>query len=42
VWLDLQKEMMQRLDSLTLEDLCGRAHRAGISGGSTKGTDFEI
>jgi len=27
---------------LTLEDLCGRAHRAGIGGGSTKGTDFEI
>jgi Rrf2 family transcriptional regulator, iron-sulfur cluster assembly transcription factor len=42
VWLDLQQEIMQRLDLLTLEDLCGRAHRAGIGGGRTKGTDFEI
>jgi Rrf2 family protein len=42
VWLDLQQEMMQRLDSLTLEDLCGRAHRAGITGRSTKCADFEI
>ena len=40
--LDLQQEIMQRLDLLTLEDLCSRAHRAGIGGGSTKGTDFEI
>src|SRR5262245_25950915 len=27
LWIDLQAEMMQRLDSLTLDDLCGRAHR---------------
>ncbi len=33
---------MQRLDSLTLEDLCGRAHHAGITGRSTECTDFEI
>ncbi|HYZ42899.1 MAG TPA: Rrf2 family transcriptional regulator [Stellaceae bacterium] len=42
LWLDLQQEMMQRLDSLTLEDLCGRAHRAGIAGRTTEYTDFEI
>jgi len=42
VWLDLEQEMMQRLDSLTLEDLCSRAHRAGITGRSTKYADFEI
>jgi Rrf2 family protein len=42
VWLDLQQEMMQRLDALTLEDLCGRAHRAGIIGHLAQGGDFEI
>lgn len=42
LWLDLQQEMMKRLDSLTLEDLCGRAHRAGITGRATEYTDFEI
>jgi Rrf2 family iron-sulfur cluster assembly transcriptional regulator len=42
LWQDLQQEMMQRLDALTLEDLCGRAHRAGIAGRTTEYTDFEI
>jgi len=32
---------MQRLDSLTMEELCGRAHRAGIAGRTTEYTDFE-
>ena len=42
LWLDLQDEMMRRLDALTLEDLCGRAHRAGISGRTAEGGDFDI
>jgi Rrf2 family iron-sulfur cluster assembly transcriptional regulator len=42
LWLDLQEEMMKRLDSLTLDELCGRAHRAGIAGRATEYTDFEI
>ena len=33
---------MRRLDALTLEDLCGRAHRAGIAGRTTECADFEI
>ena len=41
LWLDLQQEVMQRLDSLTLEELCGRAHRAGIAGRTTECTNFE-
>jgi len=41
LWLDLQQEVMQRLDSLTMEELCGRAHRAGIAGRTTEYTDFE-
>src|SRR6266849_452817 len=32
LWLELQEETMRRLDALTLDDLCTRAHRAGIAG----------
>jgi Rrf2 family transcriptional regulator, iron-sulfur cluster assembly transcription factor len=42
LWLDLQQEMMQRLDSLSLEELCNRARHAGITGRTTQCTDFEI
>jgi Rrf2 family protein len=42
LWVELEQEMMQRLDGLTLEDLCGRAHRAGIEGRIVQGGDFEI
>ena len=42
LWLDLQQEMMQRLDSVTLEELCGRAHHAGIAGRASEYSDFEI
>jgi len=42
LWLELQDETMRRLDSLTLEDLCTRAHRAGITGRVVQGGDFEI
>ena len=42
LWLELQEEMMQRLDALTLDDLCSRAHQAGIAGRATQFSDFEI
>ncbi len=42
LWLELQEEMMQRLDRLTLDDLCSRAHQAGIPGRATEFSDFEI
>lgn len=42
LWLELQQEAMARLDSLTLEDLCARAHAAGIEGRVVQGGDFEI
>jgi len=42
LWVELEHEMMQRLDALTLEDLCTRAHRAGIEGRIAQGGDFEI
>jgi Rrf2 family iron-sulfur cluster assembly transcriptional regulator len=42
LWFDLEQEMMSRLDSLTLDELCGRAHHAGIAGRASEYTDFEI
>ena len=42
LWLELQDETMKKLDQLTLEDLCGRAHRAGIAGRIAEGGDFSI
>ena len=42
LWLELQEEMMQRLDALTLDDLCSRAHHSGIAGRATEFSDFDI
>jgi Rrf2 family iron-sulfur cluster assembly transcriptional regulator len=42
LWLELQEETMRRLDALTLEDLCARAHHAGIVGRISQAGDFEI
>ncbi len=42
LWIELEDETMRRLDGLTLEDLCGRAHRAGIAGRIVQGGDFDI
>ena len=42
LWLELQEETMQRLDALTLDELCARAHRAGIEGRVAQAGDFEI
>jgi Rrf2 family protein len=42
LWLELQEDTMRRLDALTLEDLCTRAHRAGIAGRAIEASDFSI
>ncbi len=42
LWRELEDETMRRLDALTLEELCGRDHRAGIAGRVAEGGDFEI
>ena len=42
LWTELQEEVMQRLDGVTLEDLCLRAHRAGVSGEFAARFDFSI
>src|SRR3954469_9210861 len=42
LWVELQEETMQRLDALTVDELCTRAHRAGIEGRIAQAGDFEI
>ena len=31
IWTELQEQAMTRLDAVSVEDLCDRAHRSGIS-----------
>jgi Rrf2 family protein len=40
LWLELQEETMRRLDSLTLEELCEQAQRAGIEGRLARSGDL--
>jgi len=42
LWLELQDEVMQRLDSVTIEDLCNRAHKAGVAGEYSARFDYTI
>ncbi|HXQ50233.1 MAG TPA: Rrf2 family transcriptional regulator [Stellaceae bacterium] len=42
LWLELQDEVMKRLDDITIEDLCLRAHRVGVPGDYTARLDFSI
>jgi Rrf2 family protein len=42
LWVDLQQEIMRRLDAVTLEELCSRAYDSGIPGRIAEGGEFEI
>ena len=42
LWNELQEEMMQRLEAVTLEDLCQRARDAGIRPEARERPDFTI
>jgi Rrf2 family protein len=42
LWAELQEEVMQRLDGVTIEDLCLRAHKAGIAGEFAARFDYTI
>ena len=33
-WIELREETVRRLNALTLEEPCGRAHGAGMVGGT--------
>jgi Rrf2 family iron-sulfur cluster assembly transcriptional regulator len=42
LWAELQEELMRRLDTVTIEELCTRAHQAGIAGEYAARLDFSI
>jgi Rrf2 family protein len=42
LWLELADEFMQRLDSITIQDLCDRARAAGIESEAARRLDFTI
>ncbi|HXP12426.1 MAG TPA: Rrf2 family transcriptional regulator [Stellaceae bacterium] len=42
VWKELNDEVMKRLDAITIEDLCLRAHKDGVPGEYGAKIDFSI
>ena len=42
LWSELQDEMMRRLDQITVEDLCTRAHKVGVAGEYAARYDYTI
>jgi Rrf2 family protein len=42
LWLELQGELLSRLDAVTLDDLCDRADREGIVSEGRDNLDFSI
>lgn len=42
IWRELEEEAIQRLDSITIEDLCRKARSSGVEGGVRAQPDFTI
>jgi len=42
LWAELQTEVMKQLDGVTIDDMCNRAHDAGIESEGRKSLDFII
>ncbi|CCQ75731.1 Rrf2 family transcriptional regulator [Magnetospira sp. QH-2] len=42
LWQDLQEDVMSKLDSINVDELCQRANRAGIVSEGRKNIDFSI
>lgn len=42
LWLDLQNEVMARLDELTIDDLCNDANKRGVVSEGRQNLDFTI
>lgn len=42
IWIEMQNEMMERLESLTIEELCNRAHKLDIQSEAKPVSDFSI
>jgi len=42
LWVELQNDVMERLDNMTVDDLCSRANQAGISSEGRENLNFNI
>jgi hypothetical protein len=42
LWLEMQREMMERFDGLTVEELCARARQSNVQSEAAKVPDFSI
>lgn len=42
LWLELQHEFEQKLDGVSIEDLCQRAHKAGVDSESARRLNYMI
>lgn len=42
IWIEMQREMMERFDNTTIEDLCDRAREKGIIAENKTPADFSI
>lgn len=42
LWRDMQDRMLRELDNITVEDLCLRAHEAGVPNEAAQRLDFSI
>lgn len=42
IWLDLQSEVMTRLDEMTIDDLCNDANKRGVVSEGRQNLDFTI
>ncbi len=42
IWIDMQRQMMERFDNMTIEELCEKAREQGIASEARQITDFTI
>ncbi len=42
IWLDLQTDVMKKLDTLTVDDLCNEANQRGVASEGRQSLDFTI
>src|SRR3546814_8348529 len=42
IWHDMQQQMMERFDNMTIEELCDKAREKGIASEARQITDFTI
>lgn len=42
IWRELQDEFLQKLDAITLQDLCARARATGLRSEATRQLDYSI